>query len=110
MRLFGFFFNAICFHIDERLPFWVLLAERWGLLAFVVDLLAESGWILAHDPRLLAFSGGLLADWFYLDFLDTVSFSHGRKAFFLNLRTGVTWKLLLYTLKDLPEWQVLGCE
>ncbi|WP_269920715.1 hypothetical protein [Psychrobacillus psychrodurans] len=39
----------------------------WGLLALMVDLLAESGWILAHDHRLLAFSGGLLAHWDYLE-------------------------------------------
>ncbi|MCK1995760.1 hypothetical protein MPH47_00750 [Psychrobacillus psychrodurans] len=66
----------------QSFPFWVLLAERWGGLAFVVDLLAESGWILAHDPRLLAFSGGLLADRDKLEFYNAIGFRMGEKLSF----------------------------
>jgi hypothetical protein len=57
-----FGFNAVGFSHGRKASFLGLLAERWGLLAFVVDLLAESGRVLAHDHRLLAFSGSLLAE------------------------------------------------
>ncbi|WP_419961069.1 hypothetical protein [Psychrobacillus sp. BM2] len=39
----------LAFRRGEKLPFWVLLAERMSLLALEEDLLTDPGWVLALD-------------------------------------------------------------